>query len=261
MKNLAHLLRSSFYAQRYSPLIWGGSLGAFCALIAAIWPSIEDSIGKAIQSYPESLKRTFNIQSLDNVEQYVDVEMLSFIIPLAMAYYAIRLVSRESVQAEEEGFLDSLLSLPLGRRSLIWMGFVLAAIMTLLSLLLMWLLTWIVGQLAGTNISALIMLKGFLNVWPLSILFAGLAVLLSAFAHRSIIVVGAGSGILVAMYVIDLVGKLSDPIRPLRNISAFKYYGSAIQNGLDLTHILVLVVSGLLLATIGAELFRRKDIL
>ena len=48
------------------------------------------------------------------------------------------------------------------------------------------------------------------------------------------------TGTLVAMYVIDLVGKLAEPIEPVRVLSAFRYYGSAIQHGIDVSHVVVL---------------------
>jgi hypothetical protein len=40
------------------------------------------------------------------------------------------------------------------------------------------------------------------------------------------------------MYVIDLLGKLAPAIEPLRAVSAFRYYGSAIQDGIDVSHVL-----------------------
>ena len=63
------------------------------------------------------------------------------------------------------------------------------------------------------------------------------------------------------MYVIDLVGKLADPLEPARAISAFRYYGSAIQNGLDVSHVCGLTLVALVLAAVGAVLFERRDVL
>ena len=62
------------------------------------------------------------------------------------------------------------------------------------------------------------------------------------------------------MYVVDLMGKLSDAIEPLRALSAFRYYGSAIQNGFDVSHAIGLTLVAIALTTIGAVLFERRDI-
>ena len=40
--------------------------------------------------YPEGLKQAFNIEELNSVEAYLDAEMLSLIIPLAVAFLAVR---------------------------------------------------------------------------------------------------------------------------------------------------------------------------
>ena len=91
-------------------------------------------------------------------------------------------------------------------------------------------------------------------------LFAGLAVLAAGALHRSGQVTAIAIGTLVGMYVIDLVGKIADPIEPLRYISAFRYYGSAIQNGIEPLAFAGLTLAGIALATAGALLLERRDV-
>ena len=67
-------------------------------------------------------------------------------------------------------------------------------------------------------------------------------------------------GTLGAMYVIDLVGKLADPVAPLRSVSAFKYYGSAVRDGIDPLAFTGLALAGAALAAAGALLFDRRDV-
>jgi ABC-2 type transport system permease protein len=50
-------------------------------------------------------------------------------------------------------------------------------------------------------------------------------------------------------------------VAPPRAVSAFRYYGSAIQDGLGISHMLGLTAAGLLLAAGGAVLFERRDVL
>ena len=260
-RSLAVVIRNGLHLHRRDPLIWGGTLGATCALIAAMWPSIEESIGKAVESYPEALKQAFGVQELDSVEKYVDVEMLSLIVPLALAFFAVRCATRAIVGAEERGHLDALLSLPLSRRVLVAGSFTVTGLILAAILVVIWLVTWSVGTAAGTDISASVLAAGLANVWPLSMAFAGLAVLLAGVLHRQAIVVAIASGTLVAMYVIDLLGKISPDLEPLRAVSAFRYYGSAVQDGLDVSHVLGLVVVAIATTAIGAALFARRDVL
>ena len=50
------------------------------------------------------------------------------------------------------------------------------------------------------------------------------------------------------MYLVEVLGKLSDAFATVDGLSAFHYYGSAIENGLDLGSCAVLIVAGVLLA-------------
>jgi ABC-2 type transport system permease protein len=246
---------------RRAPLTWGGSLGVMGALMAAIWPSIEDSASQLIENYPSGLKEAFGIEQLDTVEKYVDAEMLSFIVPLVVAFFGMRCATRAIVGAEERGHLDTLLAQPLSRRVLAAGSFAATAILVAAVLAVAWALTLLGGTIAGTGISATTIGAGMANVWPLAIGFSGLALFVSGLAHRGATVTAVATGVLVAMYVLDLVGKLSDDVEGLRALSAFRYYGSAIQDGLDLTHVVGLTAAGTLLAAAGAVLFERRDVL
>ncbi len=260
-KSFIAVLRSDLHFQRKVPLIWGVSLGATCALIAAMWPSISGAIGAAIKGYPEAIKQAFSIRELSNVNQYVDVEMLSFIVPFALAFFAIRSATRAMVWAEEHGHLDSLLALPLSRRVLVAGSFLATAILLAVNLLIMWGMTLGMAELVGAHASPRALASGFGNVFPLSVAFAGFAVLLAGFLHRSAAVTGIASGTLVAMYVVDLVGKISPELHDVRIASAFRWYGSAVQDGFAWSHAVGLTGVGLLLAVVGAELFQRRDVL
>jgi ABC-2 type transport system permease protein len=57
-----------------------------------------------------------------------------------------------------------------------------------------------------------------------------------------------------------LVGKLADVMAPLRALSAFRYYGSAVQDGINIAHTLGLTLTGIVLAALGAVLFERRDV-
>jgi ABC-2 type transport system permease protein len=247
--------------QRRAPLTWGGSLGAMGALVAAIWPSIEDTASELIEQYPEGLKEAFGIGELDSVEKYVDAEMLSFIVPLALAFFAVRCVSRMTVGAEEHHYLDTLLSAPVSRRALVVSSFAVTALMSVAILAVVWLLTWLGAALVGAGLDAGTLAEGMINVWPLAMFFAGLATFAGGFAHKQTTVTAIATATLAAMYIVDLAGKLADELEPLRTLSAFRYYGSAINEGIDLSHFAGLTAVAVLLAAAGTTLFERRDIL
>ena len=260
-RSVRALVRRGLSDHRRAWLTWGGPLGAMSALMAAIWPSVEDSLDEALEGYPEGLKHAFNIREITTVEAYIDAEMMSLIVPLAVAFLAIRIVTRAIAVAEEQRYLDVVLAAPVARATLVAGAFVVAAVVVALVLTTLTLVTWTVALLTGVDASLAVLGRGAANVWPLSMLFAGLAALAGGRLHRSARVTAIATGALVGMYVVDLVGKLAEPVEPLRYVSAFRYYGSAIQDGIDPLAFAGVALAGVILAAAGAILFQRRDVL
>jgi ABC-2 type transport system permease protein len=229
---VAAVIRRGLRDQRRTPLTWGGSLGAMTALVAAIWPSIQGSVDQLLRHYPPALKDAFGITELRSVEAYIDAEMLSLIIPFAVAVLGLRVVTRVVTTPEERGWLDTVLAAPVRRSALAAGAFVVSTILVAEVLAVITVMTWLAGTAAGADLSLVVLTRGMANVWPLALLLAGLATLVAGRSHRSAPVTAIASGALVAMYILDLVGKLADGMGWLRWASAFRYAGSAVRDGL-----------------------------
>ena len=259
-RTLRAVVRRGLRDNRRAPLTWGGSLGLMSAMMAALWPVIEDSMDELMNSYPAGLKEAFNIAELDSVEAYVDAEMLSLIVPLAIAFLAVRIAARAIAGAEERGYLDTLLAAPVARHALVAGAFLVSAIVVVEVLVVITAATWLAGWAVGAEPSLAVLGRGYANVWPLAMLFGGLALLAAGALRRAATVTAVAVGTLVAMYVIDLVGKLAEPIEPLRSVSAFMYYGSAVRDGIDPLAFAGLALAGAVLAAAGALRFDRRDV-
>jgi beta-exotoxin I transport system permease protein len=257
---LTALVAAHLSDRRRSLLAWGLPLGAMSAFIVAIFPSVEDSISQAVENYPAGLKEAFGIGQLANVEQYLHAEMLSLIVPLALGYLAVRAVASGLAGAAETGRLDVLLSTPVSRLRLCAAGFLATAVELAAVLLITGLLTAAGSLLAGAGLEAGPAAAGFANVWPLALLFAGLGVVACAWSLRTSVVTGAAAGVLVAMYVIDLVGKLDPSLDWIRYASVFRYYGNAIEDGIEPLAFAGVTIAAIALAAIGSWLFDRRDI-
>jgi ABC-2 type transport system permease protein len=260
MSAAAAVVRRGIADQRRAVLTWGGSLGLMGAFIAAIYPSVKDSLQSVVQNYPSGLKQAFGVQGFDTVESYVHAELFSLIVPLAIAFFAIRSATRETVQAEERGYLETLLSLPLPRRALVGGSALATAVITAGILVVLALLTFIAGRVAGTSISFGLTMAGALGLWPLAMFFAGVASVAGGLMSRSTEVVGVATGVLIAMYILDLAGRLTSSLEALRYLSAFHYYGAPIRDGIDVGYFVALTAAAVVLIAIGAMLFDRRDL-
>ena len=230
------------------------------AFVVAIYPSVEDALARAIRDYPEALKEAFGIGELANVEQYLEAEMLSLIVPLAVGYLAARSIASGLSGAAESGRLDVLLSAPVSRTHLVASGFLATAIELAAVLAASLLITAAGSWLAGAGLSFGAALAGFASVWPLALVFAALGILVTGFSLRTSVVTGAVAGVLVAMYVADLVGRLDPSLDWVRYGSVFRYYGTAIEDGIDPVSFCGLSLVAVALAALGARLFERRDL-
>lgn len=246
--------------RRRSLLAWGLPLGLMSAFIVAIFPSVEDALSKAVADYPLALKEAFGIGGLTNVEQYLQAEMLSLIIPLALGYLAVRAVASGLSGAAETGRLDILLSAPVSRRRLVAAGFLATAVELLVVLLITGLLTAAGSVLSGAGLAIGPAVAGFANVWPLALVFAGLGVVATGFSLRTSVVTGSVAGVLVAMYVVDLIGRLDPGLSGVRYVSVFRYYGNAIEDGIEPLAFCGVTLAAIALAALGAWLFDRRDL-
>ncbi|MFP5389370.1 MAG: ABC transporter permease subunit [Thermoleophilia bacterium] len=257
---VAALISAHLSDRRRSLLAWGIPLGLWSAFIVVIFPSIEDALSKAVQSYPEALKEAFGISQLTSVEQYLQAEMLSLIVPLALGYLAVRAVASGLTGAAESGRLDVLLSAPVSRARLVVAGFAATAIELAIVLIITVALTCLGSLAAGAGLSFASALAGYANVWPLALLFAGFGAIAAGFSLRTSVVTGAVAGLLVTMYVIDLIGRLDPDLSGIRYASVFKYYGNAIEDGIDPLAFAGVTLAAIALAALGAWLFERRDL-
>ena len=254
------VLRRSLLDRRRALTVWAASVGLTGAFFMLVWPSIDEAIGQALDSYPASVKEAFGITTLDSAEQYLNAELFSLILPFALAVFAVRAVAAAIAGAQERGHLDVLLSAPISRRQLVAATFAAIAVELAAILAAAWALTCLGGVVASADLDAGLAAAGYANVWPLAIFSAGVAMLVTGLSQHAGTVTGVASGVIVAMYVIDLLGRLSDSVEPFRWLSAFQYYGTAAVDGIDPPSFAGLAVAGLALAVAGTILFDRRDL-
>ncbi len=257
---MSALIAARLHERRRSLLSWGLPIGLWSAFVVAIYPTVEDALSKAIASYPEALKQAFGIAELNSVEQYLNAEMLSLIVPLAVGYLAVRSIAAGLSGAAESGRLDVLLSAPISRSRLVASGFAATAVELAAVLAVGLALTALGSLLAGSGLSFTKALAGFANVWPLALLAAGFGVVVTGWSLRTSVVTGSIAGVLVAMYVADLIGRLDTDLDWVRYGSVFRYYGRAIDEGIDPLTFLGVTAVAVACAALGALLFERRDL-
>lgn len=257
---LVSVVRRCLRDQRRSPLTWGIPLGLMSALELAIFPSVEDSMSKLIKSYPEALKEAFNITTMSTPAEFLNGEMFSLIIPLAIAFFAIRAATRAVSAHEERHWLDTVLAAPVRRRTLVAGAFIASAISSLLILMVNAVLSWSSGQIFGASVPVGDLAAATVGTWAFAVFFAGVASMAAGRLGSHAAVTGIGAGLLVTMYVVDVTARIASSLHDLGPLTAFHYYGSPLVDGLNVANSAGLLGLGIVFAALGAVLLEHRDI-
>ena len=245
-------------------LIWGTILGALGAMFVAIAPSLSDNPGmeEMLNSMPQAMLDLFGYGAggFGSVEGVLDGEMLGFMVPLALSVFTILVASSALAGAEEEGTIDVLMGNPLSRTQLVLSRFVSAAVLLLGIVAIMGLITWVTALVLDVDLSFEAIAAGSLSLWPLALFFGGVAMLCSATFHRRFLAIAIPLALLIVMYFVDGLASSVEFLDTIQPLSAFYYYGSAIQDGIDWTNFAGLTAAALVLAGLSVVIFRRRDI-
>lgn len=239
---------------------WSLALGVAGAFYMLLWPSVDDTIGETVKAYPEALKQAFSFGALSSPEEFLTVEQLSLILPFALGVFAIRGIAAAINGAQERGYLDVLLSAPISRTQVVASAVAVIAIELAVILGATWALTLLGSAISGAGLDPGLAAAGLANVWPLALFAAGIAMLVTGLSPHAGAVTAVASGALIAMYLLDLIGRLAADVDWFRYFSVFHYYGTAGVDGIDVAASAGVTAAGAVLMALGAFLFERRDV-
>ena len=243
-------------------LIWGAALGLYSAALVATFTTFSGSaeqMNQLLDAYPKGMLEAFGITDLANVENYMNSQVF-VLAPLALAFFPILAAAGTIAGAEERGTIDVLLGNPIPRWQLVVGSFVSIALSLLAILAIVGALTQITAALMDVDLAPESTAAAVLNMWPLCLLFGAVAMLCSAVFHRRAIAIAVPAFLLFAMYLLNTLGRVSEDLEDFQPLSAFYYYGSAIEDGIDRTNFAGLTLAALALVLLAVLAFRRRDI-
>ena len=88
----------------------------------------------------------------------------------------------------------------------------------------------------------------------------GLALLAGSLVRRAAPAIALPGAILIAMYVVNALAGLAKSLEPLRPLSVFDHYGSAIERGIAWGGFVAVALLGVAFAALAAVAFARRDI-
>lgn len=265
---MKELIKTEFKRNLRSLILWSSIVAGMAALMLLLYPAFKDAFSQMeefLSIYPEEFLEAFGMGEggLDMSDFYgwFGVEGYLFVNLIGGSYAAIlggSILSKE----EDDKTIEFLLSKPISRdRILYGKGFVVA-----INLLLLNTLVGLVLLIAFT-------IYGDLNVpvwllfsyapFILQMIFASLSFLISVFVIKSRKVISIALGIVIGMYVIDLISKLTDEFEYLKYITPYEYINAVSIVNDETIKPLYLLISVLIITVsfMSAWFFyRKKDI-
>lgn len=263
---LANVLLKTLRDQGRALLAWAVSLALIVATYAAIWPSVKSqpSMSDFIDQMPEAFRSLFATSSADmsTPTGYIQVELLSFMGPIAVLIYAISAGAGAIGGEEDRHTMDLLLGNPVGRGRVVVDKFFAMVLGTFLLAAVMGLSLVIEGSMADLVLPPDKVAAAMLHLALLGVVFGALALALSATTGRTGASRGVPAVLAVLAYIVNALAPLVDAFRRTQKASPFyQYVGQdPLGQGIAWDSVLVSTLTIAVLAALAVAGFRRRDV-
>lgn len=263
---LTSVLTKTLRDQARGLLGWSVSLALLIAMYVAIWPTVRNqpTMGDFLDQMPEAFRSLFASTGADmsTPTGYVQVELLSFMAPIAVLMYAIGAGAGAIGGEEDRHTLDLLLSNPVSRSRVVLDKFLAMAAGTFLLAAVMAVALEVEGSLVNLDLPASKVAATMVHLALLGVVFGSVALALSASTGRAGMSRGVTAVAAVIAYVVNALAPLVDWLEKIQKLSPFyQYIGhDPLRHGLDGGSVAIstgTAVALLLLAVLG---FRRRDV-
>lgn len=265
LRGVSTLIGQTLRLRRTSLLAWSLSLGALVLLYVAMFPSIEDIDFEAIlDQYPKELLRAFGFdQTVDQLSSaigFVNTELFGFMLPLAIVFLPVGIIVKMTSRAEENGYLEALLSAPIARWQLIVGSSIAATAGMAVPIVAMVATGMVTAWIAGVDLTLSEMGGSALSLLPIGALGGSIAVLVVGASRRHGIATAVAAGVIVVMYLMNVLAGFLKFFDDTKGLSIFHYYSDWINTGIVWPEFFAFLAIAAVLTAVGALLFERRDI-
>lgn len=254
--------------RRNVTLIYLIAVVALIWLYVALYPSImaqSANFEALLKTYPEGFLKAFNIdiKSYTTIGGYLAAEQYSFMWPIITIFMLVGFAGTALAGEIEKGTIELMLAQPISRAKLFF-GKYLAGIAILAAYILLSIFS------AAPILSAYHLhyeFKIFVTMAILGFLFSlavfSLSMFFSSLSYERGRVYFLSGGILVLMYILNLVASLKESISNLKYFSFFYYFNPSkalIYNQIDHWAYVVFIGVAVIATTLGVIIFTKRDV-
>lgn len=261
-----HIFGRALRDRRTSLLWWTLGVAVYCAFIIAVWPVIDgnDEFQNLYEDMPDTLQAMFGSDGFSDFTSpagFLNTYLFSMILPFVFTGLTVSFGSSLIAGEEEDELLDLVLSYPVARRRLV-LEKVLAMVVAVVGIGAATVVLLIVArEPVGLDIGA----GGLAAATLGSVLFAlvhGLVALLAgAWSGSKGVATGAGWGVALAGYLVNIIANIDDSLDWLQPFSPL-YWATAdspVTGTLPATYLALLAACALLVVA-TVIVFDRHDL-
>jgi ABC-2 type transport system permease protein len=223
------------------------------------------ALDELVKSMPEGVGRAFGLNGFGSAEAFISGEYYGLILVLILSIVCIQLSTQLMAKLVDQGSMAYMLSTPTTRGKV---AFTQASVLTtgLFLIIAVTTIAGFVGKawfLADFNFDTTKFFQ--MNVAAFLLFFAvgGISFLVSSLSNDEKKALGISGLIAFGFFSLDLLGKLSEKIDWMRNITIFSLYkpGEIINGNVDMIATsIVLAVIGFVSFGLAIVLFRKRDL-
>ncbi|NLX09521.1 MAG: ABC transporter permease subunit [Chloroflexi bacterium] len=265
---LSNIFLKTLRDMRRSLIWWSAGLVIFSLYFMTFFPSIQES-GEVWQDYmdnlPASAQALFGGEvDLSTIEGFLSVEVFSFFYPILLLTFAISYGAGLIGSEEESGTLDLLLATPTPRWRVVIEKFGALVVFTLVTLAACYIGFLLGGIIANIDeMDAARVLEGTLNMAPLALFFAALALAITGLRSGGRgLALGVTAGLAAFTYLIHAMASVSNVPEWLQRLSPWYYYGgnTVMREGVSAGHVALLLGLAAVLVAVAIWGLRRRDV-
>ncbi len=243
---------------------WGVGLGLLTYYLFDIYATFfqrDVDLMQVFSAFPEELLAFFGGDNIDLFSPggFLHLEFFSYM-PIILGIMVVSSAAKLITQSEEAGSLELILAQPVSRTVVFWSK----AFALILSVGLILLFTWggaAIGlELHDFDLSQGELVKPFISLFSVLMLFLSLALFLSMVLPSSGSASLTAGFLLIASYFITSLAQIDEGLEDINRFSPLNYYqGGAAVNGLDQGNLLLLFGLSALFLALAWFFFVRRD--
>ena len=225
MKNI---IKHEFKRNFRSFVLWTSIISGLSIMMLLLFPAFENSMGdllETLEGYPAGFLEAFGLGEggldMGNIYGWYGVEGYLFVLLIGGSYAAV-LGSSILSKEEDEKTIEFLLTKPVSRTKIIF-GKIFVIILNLFLLNLVMSIVLIISFVLFGEFDFLVW--ALFSFAPLlhQFFFASIAFFISVFITKSRTVMSISLGLVIGLYVVEIISKLTDSAEFLKYITPYEY--------------------------------------